>query len=76
MKEKIMKALKAVIDPETGIDIVRMGMVKSVAAKAGNVKIKFKPTIPFCPMIGYLTESIEKAAKAVKGVKKVEVEVI
>lgn len=74
MKEKIMKALKTVIDPETGIDVVKMGMIKSVTEKAGKVKIKFKPTTPFCPLIGYLTENIESAAK-LKGVKKVEVEV-
>jgi metal-sulfur cluster biosynthetic enzyme len=75
MKEKIMNALRKVIDPETGIDVVRMGMIKSVAVRAGNVKIKFRPTTPFCPMIGYLTENMEKAAK-LKGIKKVEVEVV
>lgn len=75
MKEKIMKALGKVIDPETGIDVVKMGMIKSVEEKSGNVKIKFQPTTPFCPMIGYLSENIEKAAK-LKGIKKVEVEVV
>jgi metal-sulfur cluster biosynthetic enzyme len=74
MKEKIMKALEKVIDPETGIDVVKMGMIKSVEEKAGSVKIKFRPTTPFCPMISYLTEDIKKAAK-LKGIKKVEVEV-
>jgi len=76
MKEKIMAALKKTIDPETGIDVVTMKMIKSVVEKNGNVKIKFKPTTPFCPMIGYLTEQIEQAAKSVKGIKKVEVEVV
>ena len=75
VKEKIMKALEKVIDPETGIDVVSMGLIKSVTVKSGNAKIKFKPTVPFCPLIGYLTESIKKAAK-VKGIKKVEVEVV
>lgn len=75
MKNKIMQALEKVIDPETGVDVVKMGMIKSVVEKAGNVRIKFKPTTPFCPMIGYLTENIEKAAK-LKGIKKVEVEVV
>lgn len=77
MKEKIMKALEKTIDPETGIDVVMMKMIKSVKVdKKGNTKIKFKPTTPFCPMIGYLTEQIEQAVKSVKGIKKVEVEVV
>jgi metal-sulfur cluster biosynthetic enzyme len=75
MKKKIMKALGKAIDPETGIDVVSMGMIKKVEEKDGNVKIKFTPTTPFCPMIGYLVQQIEQAAKTVKGVKKVEVEV-
>lgn len=75
MKKKIMKALEKIIDPETGIDVVTMRMIKSIAVKRGNVKIKFTPTSPFCPMIGYLTEQIKKATKAVKGINEVEVEV-
>lgn len=75
MKEKIMKALEKVIDPETGIDVVSMRMIKSVEVKAGNVKIKFRPTTPFCPMIGYLVENMEKAAK-IKGIKKVDIAVV
>ena len=75
-EKEIMKALKKAIDPETGIDVVSMGMIKSVKVDSkGNAKIKFKPTTPFCPMIGYLTEQIEQAAKSVKGIKEVEVEV-
>lgn len=75
MKKKIMKALEKAIDPETGVDVVKMGMIKEVEIKGKNVKIKFTPTTPFCPMIGYLTEQIKQAAKTVKGIKKVEVEV-
>ncbi len=72
-----MKALKEkAIDPETGIDVVRMGMIKKVEVdKDKNVKIKFTPTTPFCPMIGYLTQQIEQAVKTVKEVKKVKVDV-
>lgn len=75
MKDKINKALEKVIDPETGIDVVKMGMIKSVAVKGENAKIKFTPTSPFCPMVGYLVEQIKQAAKTVKGIKEVEVEV-
>jgi len=77
MEEKVIKALKKVIDPETGIDVVTMKMIKSAKTDSkGNLKIKFQPTTPFCPMIGYLTEQIEQAAKSVTGIKKVEVEVV
>jgi len=75
MKEKILKALKKAIDPETGIDVVSMGMIKEIEIKGKDVKIKFKPTTPFCPMISYLTEEIRQNVKKIKGIEKVEVEV-
>lgn len=74
-KDEIMKELREVIDPETGIDVVSMRMIKSIQIKGGNVKIKFTPTSPFCPMVSYLVEQIEKATEKVKGIKEVEVEV-
>ncbi|MEM5834776.1 MAG: metal-sulfur cluster assembly factor [Candidatus Aenigmatarchaeota archaeon] len=76
MKEKVLEALRKAIDPETGIDVVSMGMIKGIEVKGKNVKIKFKPTTPFCPMINYLTEEIKQKAKKVKGIGKVEVEVV
>jgi len=76
MKEKIMKELETVIDPEIGVDIVRMGMIKDVKVDGKNITIKFQPTTPFCPMISYLVENIEQAVKRIKGVNKVKVEVI
>ena len=76
-KQIVMKALKHAIDPETGVDVVTMKMIKAVAIDAaGNVKIKFQPTTPFCPMISYLVEQIEQAAKKIKGIGKIEVEVV
>ncbi|MFH7861021.1 MAG: metal-sulfur cluster assembly factor [Candidatus Aenigmatarchaeota archaeon] len=76
MKEKVLAALRKAIDPETGIDVVSMGMIKGIEVKGKNVKIKFKPTTPFCPMISYLIEEIKQEAKKVKGIGKVEVEVV
>jgi len=74
-KKFIMKALEKAIDPETRIDVVNMGMIKGVEVKGKDVKIKFTPSTPFCPMIGYLVNQIKQAVKTVKDVKKVDVEV-
>jgi metal-sulfur cluster biosynthetic enzyme len=74
-KNDILNSLKKVIDPETGVDIVSMGLIKDIEIINENVKIKFSPTVPFCPLIGYLTEKIKEAAK-IEGIKNVEVEVV
>ena len=76
-KQDVMRALRHAIDPETGVDVVTMKMIKAVAIDAaGNVKIKFQPTTPFCPMISYLVEQIEKAAKKARGANRINVEVV
>ena len=76
MEKEILEALKKVIDPEVGVDIVSMNMIKGVKIERGNVKIKFTPTTPFCPMIGYFVEKIKEAVKPVEGVKNVDVEIV
>ncbi|MFH8086835.1 MAG: iron-sulfur cluster assembly protein [Candidatus Aenigmatarchaeota archaeon] len=76
MKRKVLTALRKAIDPETGLDLISMGMIKGVEVKGKNVKIKLKPTTPFCPMIDYLKEEIKQKVKKVEGIEKVEVEVV
>jgi metal-sulfur cluster biosynthetic enzyme len=73
-KKAIEKALKRVMDPHTGIDVVEMGLIKRIdMGKDGSVKILFVPTTPFCPMTQYLMDNIKKAAESA-GAGKVEVE--
>jgi len=75
MEKKVLNALKKAIDPETGVDVVTMGMIKDVEVKSGVAKIRFTPTTPFCPMISALVSIIKTAAMEVKGLKDAEVEV-
>ena len=73
MDKKIEDTLKKVIDPHTGINIVDMGLIKSVEMEKDKVKVKFVPTTPFCPMVHHLVSEIEEAVKSA-GFKNIEVE--
>jgi metal-sulfur cluster biosynthetic enzyme len=75
-KQEVMKALDKFADPEIGISVVKMGLIKSVAVKGGAVKIKMTLTTPFCPMANYLVEGVRSQAKSLKGVKNVDVELV
>lgn len=59
MKEEILERLKAVVDPHTGIDIVSMGLVKSIEIEDMNIRVVIKPTSPFCPVGNYLLEAVK-----------------
>lgn len=49
-KESILKLLKTIIDPETGINIVDMGLIYEVAPSEEGVFIKMGMTSAACPL--------------------------
>jgi len=77
LERKVLEALKTVIDPEIGISIVDLGLIREITAdKDGNVHIKMTLTTPGCPLMNLLLLSAEEAAKSVEGVKSVKVELV
>ncbi len=76
-KDQVMKALKNVIDPELGVDIVDLGLVYGVKiAKDGNVDIDLTLTSPGCPVAPMILADAEENTAKVKGVKKVTVQFV
>ncbi|MHC1627239.1 MAG: metal-sulfur cluster assembly factor [Candidatus Nezhaarchaeales archaeon] len=73
LEKKVREALEKVVDPETGLNLVEMGCIKSISEKDGEVTIEFTPTSPFCPIAFFLAASIKEAVERVDGVKSVRV---
>lgn len=58
-------ALKGVIDPDIGINIVDLGMVERLAAGPDGVSVALIMTTPACPQSGFLRdESARLLARA------------
>ena len=71
----IRAALRSVIDPELGHNIIDLGMVYDVDVGAdGVVAIVMTTTARFCPASAFLQEAVAAAAGAVPGVTEVRVE--
>lgn len=45
-KEDVIQVLKNVMDPEPGVDIVSLGMVKDVNTGSGTVRVILELTTP------------------------------
>lgn len=72
--DPIRDALRRVIDPELGYNIVDLGLVYDVTAAAdGIVHVTMTTTTPGCPATGYLQQGAGEAARAVPGVARVDV---
>ncbi len=57
--DDVLDALRQVLDPEIGINIVDLGLVYDVAVEHDYVDIKMTMTTPACPLYKYLTECAE-----------------
>lgn len=74
---QVLQRLATVIDPETGVDVVRMRLIEDLAVDgAGVARYTFRPSSPFCPLAVSLALSIREAVAAVEGVTGQEIEVV
>lgn len=71
--EDIRGALRVVIDPELGENIVDLGFVYDIAVADGAVRITMTATTPGCPATSFLREGAHAAASTVPGVVSVDV---
>ena len=74
--QKIEESLAHVIDPETGMDVMRMRLVRDLRVdQHGDVELTFRPSSVLCPLGFQLGISIKEAVLNVSGVKSVQVHV-
>ena len=73
-KEEVTEALRAVEDPELGMDIVDLGLLYDVEIDGPKVKVIHSLTSMGCPAGPMIQEDIVNVASAVEGVEEVEIE--
>ena len=72
--ERIRAALRVVIDPELGYNIVDLGLIYDIAVDAaGAARVLMTTTTRGCPATSYLQEGTRHSATQVAGVTSVEV---
>ncbi len=74
---QVLEALREVIDPELGVNIVDLGLVYSVAVRDGEVQVKMTMTTPACPLGAFLVDMAEAAIwRSIPEVESVWVELV
>ena len=73
-EKDVRKALKAVKDPELGLDLVVLGLIYDIEIEDAEVKATISLTSPLCPVAGQIVDDVKTAIEGVDGVDAVEVE--
>lgn len=72
--EQVREALKLVIDPELGQNVVDLGMIYDVSVTDGCVaSISMTTTTRGCPATAFIRQAVEDRAWAVEGMEFVDV---
>jgi len=63
-QDQVMAALRQVVDPEIGINVVDLGLVYRVEIGGNRVHVTMTMTTQACPLHAYLTEAAQAAIGA------------
>ncbi len=73
-KDSVVNSLRGVLDPEIGISIVDLNMVRDISIEGSHVKVTIALTVAHCPLAKTLQTDVEKALKKSDQIKTVTVE--
>lgn len=73
---KVLNALRSVVDPEIGMNVVDLGFIKDIQTGQDPVRISMVLSAPFCPLAGYIVAQVRERAESVLQGRKVEVEIL
>jgi metal-sulfur cluster biosynthetic enzyme len=76
LESEVTRALAEIIDPETGLNIMRMDLIHDMEVTAnGLVSLVFRPSSPVCPMAYALASAIKKRLQTVDRVTSITIKV-
>jgi metal-sulfur cluster biosynthetic enzyme len=62
---EVKKAVSNVVDPEIGLSLGELNLIKDVRREDGSIVVEFVATTPFCPLAEILALMVKDAANAV-----------
>ncbi len=67
VEEQIKGALRQVYDPEIGLEVIPLGLIREINLNAEPPELKMVLTTPFCPYGGWLIQQVKDVAQQVVG---------
>ena len=61
----ILDSLRAVVDPEIGMNVVELALIKQILLGENETEIKMILTTPFCPYAGSMIQQVQEQVESV-----------
>jgi len=61
----ILDAVRAVVDPEIGMNVVELALIKQIVLGPDTTEVKMILTTPFCPYAGSMIQQVKEQAESV-----------
>src|SRR5690349_19920265 len=61
----ILDALRAVVDPEIGMNVVELALIKQILLGEHETEIKMIVSTPFCPYVVAMIQQVREQAESV-----------
>jgi len=61
----ILDALRAVVDPEIGMNVVELALIKQILLSPEQTEVKMILTTPFCPYAGAMIQQVKEQVESV-----------
>ena len=75
-RRQLALALRSVIDPEVGLNIVDLGLIYDLRIEGGEVTVRLTMTTPACPMSGYIKGQVGDVLSMVPGIRRGIIELV
>jgi metal-sulfur cluster biosynthetic enzyme len=74
---EVREALREVVDPELGVNIVDLGLVYAIEIVDGELRVTMTMTTPACPLRDYIRDLVESTLlNRVPGAQGVVVDIV
>ena len=61
----ILDALRAVVDPEIGMNVVELALIRQIILGPAETEVKMILTTPFCPYAGSMIQQVREQVESV-----------
>ena len=76
IKEKVIKEIKKIYDPEIPVNIYELGLIYDISIKDNDVSVKMTLTTPNCPVAESLPKEVKDSILEIKEVNKVDLDLV